>query len=85
MFQRNFTAPQLEGLLKDMALLNLSKYISEVASALVDAKLKLTDVPAAVLMCSEMHCTYNEFSKVLLEHWVKTLALKKDDKVRLLD
>lgn len=80
-FQRNFTAPQLEGLLKDMSILNLSKYISEVASALVDAKLKLNDVPAAVLLCSEMHNTYSEFSKVLLEHWMKVLSIKKDEKV----
>lgn len=78
---RNFTAQQYESLMKDMSSLNLSKYISEVASALVEAKLKLTDVPSAVLLCSEMHCIYPEFSKVLLEHWVKTLSLKKDEKI----
>ncbi|XP_054280661.1 regulator of nonsense transcripts 2-like isoform X1 [Macrosteles quadrilineatus] len=78
---RNFTAPQLASLIKDMSTLNLSKYISEVASALVEAKLKLNDVPAAVLLCSQMHTTYLEFSKVLLEHWVKTLSLKKDEKI----
>lgn len=64
-----------------MSILNLSKYISEVASALVEAKLKLNDVPAAVMLCSEMHNTYSEFSKVLLEHWVKILSIKKDEKV----
>uniref|UniRef100_A0A1B6CUR7 Regulator of nonsense transcripts 2 n=1 Tax=Clastoptera arizonana TaxID=38151 RepID=A0A1B6CUR7_9HEMI len=78
---RNFTATQLDSLIKDMTSLNLSKYISEVAVALVDTKLKLTDVPAAVSLCSELHCTYHEFSKVLLEHWVKTLTLKKDEKI----
>uniref|UniRef100_A0A1B6LDI7 Regulator of nonsense transcripts 2 n=1 Tax=Graphocephala atropunctata TaxID=36148 RepID=A0A1B6LDI7_9HEMI len=78
---RNFTAPQLGSLMKDMSSLNLSKYTSEVASALVEAKLKLNDVPAAVALCSEMHSTYSEFSKVLLDHWVKTLSLKKDEKI----
>lgn len=78
---RNFTGPQLDSLLKDMAGLNLSMYISEVASAIVDAKLKLTDVPAAVALCSEVHRMYPEFSKVLRESWSKTLALKKDEKI----
>lgn len=64
-----------------MSSLNLSKYNSEVASAIVEAKLKLNDVSAAVTLCSEMHTTYAEFSKLLLEHWVKTLSLKKDEKV----
>lgn len=81
LFQRNFTAPQLEGLIKDMSTLNLSKYNSEVASAIVEAKLKLNDVSAAVTLCSEMHITYAEFSKLLLDLWVKTLSLKKDEKV----
>ncbi|XP_046682701.1 regulator of nonsense transcripts 2 isoform X2 [Homalodisca vitripennis] len=78
---RNFTAPQLDSLMKDMSGLNLSKYTSEVASALVEAKLKLNDVPAAVALCSEMHNTYSEFSKVLWDHWAKTLSLKKDEKI----
>lgn len=64
-----------------MSTLNLSKYLSEVASALVEAKLKLNDVPAAVTLCSELHNTYAEFSRVLLDNWVKTLSLRKDEKV----
>lgn len=71
----------MDGLLKDMTGLNLSMYISEVASAIVDAKLKLTDVPAAVALCSEVHRMYPEFSKILREHWGKTLTIKKDEKV----
>lgn len=64
-----------------MSTLNLSKYNSEVASAIVEAKLKLNDVSAAVVLCSEMHITYAEFYNLLLDHWVKTLSLKKDEKV----
>lgn len=41
LYQRNFTAAQLEGLVRDMSTLNLSKYLSEAAAAIVEAKLKV--------------------------------------------
>lgn len=78
---RNFTIAQLEGLVRDMSTLNLSKYLSEAASAVVEAKLKVTDVGAAVVMCSLLHQTYADFAPLLLENWQKVLSLKKDEKV----
>ncbi|XP_034251967.1 regulator of nonsense transcripts 2 isoform X2 [Thrips palmi] len=78
---RNFTNAQLEGLVRDMSTLNLSKYLSEAASAIVEAKLKVTDVGAAVVMCSLLHQTYADFAPLLLENWQKVLSLKKDEKV----
>lgn len=78
---KNFSAAQLDVLSKDMATLNLTKYVSEVASALVDAKLKMTDVPAALKACSFLHQTYSEFSTHLFENWQKVLSLKVSDKV----
>ncbi|RZF42335.1 hypothetical protein LSTR_LSTR004143 [Laodelphax striatellus] len=78
---KNFTSSQLDGFLKEMSGLNLSMYISEIASAIVEAKIKLTDVPPAVTLCSEIHCVYPEFSKALKEAWVKALTLKKDEKI----
>lgn len=78
---RNFTVAQLEGLVRDMSTLNLSKYLSEAAAAIVEAKLKVTDVGAAVVLCSLFHQTYAEFAPLLLENWQKVLSLKKDEKV----
>lgn len=78
---RNFTAAQLESLVRDMSTLNLSKYLSEAAAAIVEAKLKVTDVGAAVVLCSLFHQTYAEFAPLLLENWQKVLSLKKDEKV----
>ncbi|XP_075233802.1 regulator of nonsense transcripts 2-like isoform X2 [Lycorma delicatula] len=79
---RNFTSNQLDGLLKDLASLNLTKYLSEVAASLVDVKLKVTDVQAVITLCSELHATYNEFSSVLHEYWTKTLInVKKGEPV----
>jgi len=61
--------------------LNLTKYISEIAAALVEAKLKMTDVQAAVNICIYLHRHYAEFTSHLLENWQKALNFKKDDKV----
>lgn len=79
--QRNFTAAQLDSLLKEMQTLNLSKYLSEIAAALIETKLKMSDISAAVLLCTEINCQYAEFGKCMLECWQKTLAQKRDEKV----
>nr|XP_018905261.1 PREDICTED: regulator of nonsense transcripts 2 [Bemisia tabaci] len=78
---RNFTAAQLGSLLKEMQTLNLSKYLSEIAAALIETKLKMSDISAAVLLCTEINCRYAEFGKCMLECWQKTLAQKRDEKV----
>lgn len=41
---KQFTAAQLETLIKDMSSLNLTKYISEVSAAIIEAKLKMSDI-----------------------------------------
>ncbi|XP_049955092.1 regulator of nonsense transcripts 2-like [Schistocerca serialis cubense] len=78
---KTFTGSQLPSLLRDMSTLNLSKYVSEVAAALVDAKLKMVDVWPAVQLCSLMHQTYADFGPFLLDNWQKVLSLKKDEKI----
>ncbi|XP_076265048.1 UPF2 regulator of nonsense mediated mRNA decay [Rhynchophorus ferrugineus] len=79
---KNFSSAQVDAYLKDMAGLNLSKYISEIASAIVDSKLKMTDVPAALRLCSMLHQTYAEFSQHLFENWQKALAIKMGEKIQ---
>lgn len=70
---RQFTATQLEGLLKDLSGLNLTKYVSEISQALVEAKIKMTDVMPAVVLCNSFYAIYAEFSQTFLENWQKTL------------
>lgn len=77
---KQFTAGQLDGFLKDMASLNLTKYISEVSAALGEAKLKLTDVGAAVTFCSKLHRIYAEFAGNFFEIWQKVLSMKPGEK-----
>ncbi|XP_030765926.1 regulator of nonsense transcripts 2 [Sitophilus oryzae] len=79
---KNFSATQVDTYLKDMTGLNLSKYISEIASAIVESKLKMTDVPSALKLCSILHQTYSEFSQHLFENWQKNLGIKMGEKIQ---
>lgn len=78
---KNFSSVYVDNYIKDMSGLNLSKYISEVAAAIVESKLKMTDVPAAVKLCNVLHQTYSEFSQHLFENWHKTLSIKMGEKI----
>ncbi|CAG9824197.1 unnamed protein product [Phaedon cochleariae] len=78
---KNFSSIHVDAYLKDMSGLNLSKYISEISAGIVESKLKMNDVPAAVRLCSVLHQTYAEFSQHLFENWQKALAVKVGDKI----
>ena len=51
---------------RDVAALNLSRYVEEVASALTEAKLKVADLPVVVALCSAMHQRYDAFLPAVL-------------------
>ncbi|KAK7102854.1 regulator of nonsense transcripts 2-like [Littorina saxatilis] len=76
---RLLTESQKEGLAKDFIGLNLSKYVEEAASAIAEAKLKMSDVHCAVFLCSLIHQRYVDFAPFLLENFQKCLLNKKDD------
>lgn len=77
---KNLTESQHDSLVRDLQSLNLTKYVSEVAQAVVEAKLKMSDINTAVHICSLLHQRYHDFSPTLLENWQKVLAIKKDEK-----
>lgn len=68
---KNMTESQRDQLIKDINNLNLTKFISEIASSIVEAKLKLSDVPTVIDICSRLHQRYPQFSKQLLNQWIK--------------
>lgn len=70
---RCFSATHCDQVLGDMLALNLARYLSEAATALVDAPLKMADVAAAVRVCSQLHRRYPEFSPLLLLNWQRVL------------
>merc|ERR1719244_79837 len=78
---KTFSDGQKTSLTKEMSGLNLTKYIGEVASALVETKLKMSDITAMIEFCSALHQKYAEFSTFLLENWTKILSMKKEEKL----
>ncbi|XP_026726876.1 regulator of nonsense transcripts 2 isoform X1 [Trichoplusia ni] len=78
---KSFSATQIDTLLKDFNALNLTKYISEVAAAIAEAKLKMSDIAAAINLCSALHRTYADFSSNFFENWQKILTFKATDKI----
>jgi regulator of nonsense transcripts 2 len=58
-----------DSLIKEINSLNLTKYLSEITAALVELKLKSTDLNAYLQVCCELHRRYPDFSALLLEQW----------------
>ena len=78
---RLITEQQRDTLLKEIGQLNLSKYLSEIVSALLEAKLKMNDIGCVLHVCSLLHRSYAEFAALFMEQWHRVLSLKRDDKV----
>ncbi|KAL5278294.1 UPF2 family protein [Megaselia abdita] len=78
---KQFTSAQLDALIKDANSLNLNKYISEICQAIVEAKLKLTDVSSVITLCSKIHQTYAEFNIQFFEAWQRNFANKPGEKL----
>eukprot|EP01018_Ginkgo_biloba_P009187 Gb_41555 [translate_table: standard] len=62
---------QREGLLEELKSVNLSKFVSEAVTAICDAKLRSSDINAAVQVCSLLHQRYKDFSPNLIQGLLK--------------
>lgn len=51
---------------KDVSNLNLSRYVDEIVTAIVESKPKINDLPVIVALCQAMHLRYAEFLPNLL-------------------
>lgn len=79
---KNFTESQKDSIIRDFSVLNLSKYVAELANSVAEAKLKISDVPSMVELCSLAHQRYAEFSSNLLDfYFKKTFPKRKDDQI----
>ncbi|MCO5571736.1 hypothetical protein L7F22_025484 [Adiantum nelumboides] len=63
---------QKDGLLEELKAVNLSKFVSEAVAAICEAKLKSSDINAAIQICSVLHQRYKDFSPTLLQGLLKT-------------
>lgn len=77
---RTLTEQQRGSLSQDFESLNLSKYIGEAVSSMVEAKLKISDVGCAVHLCSLFHQRYAEFAPLLLAAWKRHFEARKEEK-----
>lgn len=64
---RLITEQNKAGLIQDLSKVNVSKYVTEAATACVEGKMKSSDVFAAVEIISLLHQTYVDFSAPLVE------------------
>ncbi|PON64321.1 26S proteasome regulatory complex, non-ATPase subcomplex, Rpn1 subunit [Trema orientale] len=62
---------QREGLLDELRNVNLSKFVSEAVTSICDAKLRSSDIQAAVQICSLLHQRYKDFSPSLVQGLLK--------------
>ncbi|XP_020573471.1 regulator of nonsense transcripts UPF2 isoform X2 [Phalaenopsis equestris] len=65
---------QREGLIEELRSVNLSKFVSEAVAAICDAKLKTSDIQAAVQACSLLHQRYKDFSPSLIQGLLKVFS-----------
>ncbi len=64
---------QRASLTKDMETLNLTRYVSEIADAVSEAKLKTSDIPVAIHLCCVMHQRYGDFTQALISNLLAPL------------
>ncbi|KAL6980419.1 Regulator of nonsense transcripts upf2 [Sarracenia purpurea var. burkii] len=62
---------QRESLMDELRSVNLSKFVSEAVTAICDAKLRSSDIQAAVQICSLLHQRYKDFSPSLIQGLLK--------------
>lgn len=68
---------QKEGMMEELRHVNLSKFVSEAVTAICDAKLRTSDIQAAVQICSLLHQRYKEFSPSLVQGLLKIFSSGK--------
>jgi len=73
----NPTSTPVATMCKDIAALNLSRYVDEIVAAFLEVlaapKFKLGDIPGMALVCAAMHERYPEFCPALVAGLVATI------------
>nr|CAB3267522.1 regulator of nonsense transcripts 2-like [Phallusia mammillata] len=74
------TEQQRTALTNEFQSLNLTRYMQEVVSTLIDAKLKMSDVSCAVQICSLVHQRYQDFTTQLFQAFKRVCQSRVEDK-----
>ena len=79
---KNINSPfKPEPYINDLAKLNVSKYLEEIASAVCEAKLKTSDLENCINFCVKVTTLYNTFPTILLNELKKHVPHKKNDRI----
>ncbi|KAK7287132.1 hypothetical protein RIF29_00197 [Crotalaria pallida] len=65
---------QREALMDELRGVNLSKFVSEAVTSICDAKLRSSDIQAAVQICSLLHQRYKDIAPTLIQGLLKTFS-----------
>ena len=68
---RSITSTSKQQIEEELPKLNLSKYLDEAVSSIAEGRLKPSDLPAAVSICSTLHLTYPSFASLLAPQLAK--------------
>lgn len=68
-----------EDIERDIKTLNLSRYVEEVVAAILDAKLKVPDLPVVIALCKAMHERYPTFLPTLAPSLWSVISGKSPD------
>lgn len=75
----NLSESSRDSILKELSVLNVSKFITEVTSALIESKIKMTDVPLMLSIAGHLNQRYPDFGPSFLDAWTKVLPRKGTD------
>ncbi|CAL0304876.1 unnamed protein product [Lupinus luteus] len=65
---------QRDALMDELRGVNLSKFVSEAVASICDAKLRSSDIQAAVQICSLLHQRYKDFAPSLIQGLLKVFS-----------
>ena len=76
---KTITPDGLQQCVKDVEVLNLTNYISEIVAAIIEVNYKITDVPVVVNLCTALHRRYEDFTVPLISGIRESLMHGPDD------
>ncbi len=68
-----------DDIVRDVATLNLTRYVEEVVAAILEGNVKVTDIPVVMALCKAMHHRYPEFLPNLTQGLWAVIAGKGSD------
>ena len=78
---RLITSDGLLQCLRDIQTLNLTLYISEIVSSIIEITIKPNDVPNLIKLCNELHLRYDDFTIPLITG-MKDSLLSQDEEIQ---